>query len=216
MPCISLFDKFVKKGETLMFWENFCALCRAAGKTPSEVVRQLNIAAGSVTKWKHGTMPGRRSLDKLAEYFSVEPETLFSARMSIRIPVCGDVAAGGPIEALTDVEDYEEIPASMAATGEYVALRIHGDSMQPRMMAGDVVIVRVQPTAENGDIVVVLLDEHGEARATCKKFSRDADGVTLSSFNPDYAPIHLSNEQLKKTPLRMFGRVVELRAKFDN
>lgn len=199
-----------------MFWDNFCALCRAAGMTPSEVVRELNIAAGSVTKWKQGTLPSKRSLQKLAEYFSVEPEMLFSPRASVRIAVRGDVAAGRPIEALTNIEDYEEIPASWLLTGDYAALRIHGDSMQPRMMAGDVVIVRVQPTAENGDIVVVLLDEDGEARATCKRFSRDANGVTLSSFNPDYAPIHLSNEQLKKTPLRMFGRVVELRAKFDN
>lgn len=199
-----------------MFWDNFCALCRAAGMTPSEVVRELNIAAGSVTKWKQGTLPSKRSLQKLADYFSVEPEMLFSPRASVRIAVRGDVAAGQPIEALTNIEDYEEIPASWLLTGDYAALRIHGDSMQPRMMAGDVVIVRVQPTAENGDIVVVLLDEDGEARATCKKFSRDADGVTLSSFNPDYAPIYLSNEQLKKTPLRMFGRVVELRAKFDN
>jgi repressor LexA len=199
-----------------MFWDNFCALCRVTGMTPSEVVRELNIAAGSVTKWKQGTLPSKRSLDKLADYFSVEPEMLFSPRASVRIAVRGDVAAGQPIEALTNIEDYEEIPASWLLTGDYAALRIHGDSMQPRMMAGDVVIVRVQPTAENGDIVVVLLDEDGEARATCKRFSRDANGVTLSSFNPDYAPIHLSNEQLKKTPLRMFGRVVELRAKFDN
>ena len=199
-----------------MFWDNFCALCRVTGKTPSEVVRELNIAAGSVTKWKPGTLPSKRSLQKLADYFSVEPEMLFSPRASVRIAVRGDVAAGQPIEALTNIEEYEEIPASWLLTGDYAALRIHGDSMQPRMMAGDVVIVRVQPTAENGDIVVVLLDEDGEARATCKRFSRDANGVTLSSFNPDYAPMHLSNEQLKKTPLRMFGRVVELRAKFDN
>lgn len=199
-----------------MFWDNFCALCRATGKTPSEVVRELNIAAGSVTKWKQGTLPSKRSLDKLADYFSVEPEMLFSPRASVRIAVRGDVAAGQPIEALTNIEDYEEIPASWLLTGDYAALRIHGDSMQPRMMAGDVVIVRVQPTAENGDIVVVLLDADGEARATCKRFSRDADGVTLSSFNADYAPMHFSSEQLKKTPLRIFGRVVELRAKFDD
>lgn len=199
-----------------MFWENFCALCRAAGKTPSEVVRQLNIAAGSVTKWKHGTLPGRRSLDKLAEYFSVEPETLFSARMSIRIPVCGDVAAGGPIEALTDVEDYEEIPASMAATGEYVALRIHGDSMSPRMVEGDVVIVHVQSSANDGDIVIALIDgEDGAVRATCKKLRITPQGIMLLSFHPDYEPMLYTSDRLKATPLRIFGRVVELRAKFD-
>lgn len=199
-----------------MFWENFCALCRAAGKTPSETVRELNIAAGSVTKWKKGTLPSRRSLDKLANYFAVEPEELFSTKASVRIPVCGDVAAGRPIEALSEIEDYEEIPASLAATGEYVALRIRGDSMQPRMVEGDVVIVRVQPTANDGDIAVVLIDgEDGTSSATCKRLRVTPDGVMLLSFNPDYPPMLYSVERLKKTPLRIFGRVVELRAKFD-
>ncbi len=203
-----------------MFWENFCELCRKTGKTPTEVVHACGIATGSVTKWKNGALPGRRSRERLSEYFGIEPHVLFepqSARLNaVRIPVCGDVAAGPPIDALTDSDDFEEIPADMAATGEFVALRIHGNSMQPRMEDGDIVIVRIQQTVEDGQIAVVLLDEgDGSASATCKRVKIMKEGVMLLSFNPDYEPMFFSAARLRETPLRIFGRVVELRAKFD-
>ena len=201
-----------------MFWENFCDRCRACGKTPSEVVREAGLAAGSVTKWKQGTLPGRRSLEALAAYFAVEPQALFAERAKsarVSIPVRGEVAAGQPIEALTEIEDYEDIPAAWAEKGDYAALRIHGDSMEPRMLEGDVVIVRIQPTVEDGDIAVVLIDDGGESRATCKRVKLTPDGILLLSFNPAYEPMFYSAARLKKTPLRIFGRVVELRAKFD-
>ncbi|MBO5898347.1 MAG: hypothetical protein J6R04_04975 [Clostridia bacterium] len=202
-----------------MFWKSFCDRCRACGKSPSEVVRETGLAAGSVTKWKRGTLPSRRSLEALASYFGVEPQSLFAeappAPATVSIPLCGDVAAGQPIEALTELGEFEEIPAAWAEKGDYVALRIHGDSMEPRMMEGDVIIVRVQPTAEDGDVAVVLIDEGGESRATCKKVKRTPDGILLLSFNPSYEPMFYSSAQMAQTPLRIFGRVVELRAKFD-
>ena len=182
------------------------------------MVRELGLAAGSVTKWKNGTLPSRRSLNAIAAYFGVEPQTMFAEAAppitTIAIPVLGDVAAGRPTEALTDVEDYEDIPAAWAQTGEYAALRIHGDSMEPRMVEGDVVIVRVQPTVSDGDVAVVLIDDGGETHATCKRVKLTPDGITLLSFNPAYEPMFYSAAQMEKTPLRIFGRVVELRAKF--
>jgi repressor LexA len=130
--------------------------------------------------------------------------------------VLGNVAAGIPLDAITDVEDYEEISEAMAAGGEYVALRIHGDSMSPRMVEGDVVIVHVQSSANDGDIVIALIDgEDGTVRATCKKLRITPQGIMLLSFHPDYEPMLYTSERLKATPLRIFGRVVELRAKFD-
>ena len=181
------------------------------------MVRELGLAAGSVTKWKNGTLPSRRSLEALANYFSIEPQALFAETKhgaTVAIPVCGDVAAGRPIEALSEVEGYEDIPAAWAQTGEYAALRIHGDSMEPRMVEGDVVIVRVQPTVSDGDVAVVLIDDGGETHATCKRVKLTPDGVLLLSFNPAYEPMFYSAAQMERTPLRIFGRVVELRAKF--
>ena len=200
-----------------MFWENFCELCRSVGKTPSEVVKELGLAGGSVTKWKNGTLPSKRSLESISAYFSVEPQMLFASdaprRTGVKIPVYGNVAAGEPIEAITDIEDYEEIPPEMAATGEYIALRIHGDSMCPRMEEGDVVIVRLQPNVQDGEIAIVMIDD-GISSATCKKIKRTAKGLYLLSLNPEYEPLFYSNAAMERTPVRILGRVVELRAKF--
>ena len=75
----------------------------------------------------------------------------------VRIPVLGRVVAGIPIEAVEEILDYEEITPELAATGEFFALKIRGHSMEPRMMEGDVVIVRRQDDVESGDVAIVSL-----------------------------------------------------------
>ena len=132
-------------------------------------------------------------------------------RQGVKIPVLGNVAAGIPIEAITEIEDYEEITEDMAAKGEYVALTIHGDSMEPRMLEGDVVIVRLQDTIESGETAIVIVNG-GEA--TCKRVKKTPDGITLLAINPDYDPVFYSNKQVEQLPVRIFGKVVELRGKF--
>ena len=76
----------------------------------------------------------------------------------VRIPVLGRVVAGIPLEAITDIIDYEEIPAQMAKSGTYFALQVKGRSMEPTLHEGDVVIVRQQPEVENGEIAIVLVN----------------------------------------------------------
>lgn len=129
----------------------------------------------------------------------------------VRIPVYGNVAAGIPIEAITDIEDYEEISEDLARTGEFAALKIHGDSMEPKMSEGDVVIVRIQPTIENGEIAIVMVN--GD-EATCKKVKKTEEGIMLISTNPTYEPMFYTNREIEELPIRIFGKVVELRAKF--
>ena len=131
---------------------------------------------------------------------------------SIKIPVLGQVAAGIPIESITDILDYEEIPAHMAQDGsEFFALQLKGDSMEPRMKSGDVVIVRKQETCDSGDIAIVCVN--GD-EATCKKVLKQSDGILLMPFNSAYSPTFYSNEQIENLPVRIFGKVMELRAKF--
>lgn len=129
----------------------------------------------------------------------------------IQIPVYGSVVAGIPLEAITDIEDYEEIPSEMAKCGKYAALKIKGNSMEPRFTEGDVVIVRLQETVENGDIAIVMVN--GD-EATCKKIKRTPEGVMLISTNPAYEPMFYSNKEIEEKPVRIWGKVVELRAKF--
>lgn len=130
---------------------------------------------------------------------------------STRIPVYGSVAAGIPIEAITDIEDYEEITEDMARQGEYAALKIKGNSMLPRMANGDVVIVRLQDDVDTGDIAIVLVNNE---EAICKKVKKTPDGIMLISTNPEYEPMFYTNKDIAEKPVRVWGKVVELRAKF--
>ena len=134
-----------------------------------------------------------------------------SPAKGIRIPVLGKVAAGIPIEAITDIEDWEEIPQSMAKTGEYFALKIAGKSMEPRMMDGDVVIVRRQPDVDSGDIAVVLVNGND---ATVKQISKSDAGLTLIGWNPSvYTPRTYNKKECKELPVTILGKVVEIRGK---
>ncbi len=130
---------------------------------------------------------------------------------AVRIPVYGSVAAGIPLEAITDIEDYEEITEEMAKSGKYAALKIKGSSMEPRFTEGDVVIVRLQDDVDNGDIAIVIVN--GD-EATCKKIKKTPEGVMLISTNPAYEPMFYSNREIEEKPVRIWGKVVELRAKF--
>ena len=128
-----------------------------------------------------------------------------------RIPVLGRVAAGVPLEAITDIDDWEEIPEKLAETDEYFALTIHGDSMEPKMNEGDVVIVRRQPDVESGDIAIVRVNGYD---ATCKKVVKQDGGILLVGLNPSFTPIFYSKEDIESLPVQIDGKVVELRAKF--
>lgn len=152
---------------------------------------------------------GDEVLRSVAEF--LKKDTIHHKKQGVKIPVYGKVAAGIPIDAITDIEDYEEITEELAATGEHVALEIRGNSMEPRMMAGDVVIVRVQDSIETGEIAVVMVN--GE-EATCKRIKKTSDGIMLISNNPAYEPMFYSNQEIEQLPIRIFGKVVELRAKF--
>ena len=127
------------------------------------------------------------------------------------IPVLGSVAAGIPIEMVENIIDTEEITQEMAATGSFFGLRIKGDSMEPKISDGDIVIVRQQEDAESGDIVIACIN--GD-EATCKRLRKYKDGIELISNNPSYKPMFFSIKEIEQKPVTILGRVVELRAKF--
>lgn len=133
-----------------------------------------------------------------------------SPAKGIKIKVLGRVAAGIPIEAIEDIIDTEEITAEMAKTGEFFGLQIHGDSMEPRMYENDVVIVRKQDDAESGDIVIAMINGND---ATCKRLIKYTGGISLVSLNSKYTPMTFSNKEILEKPVRILGKVVELRGK---
>lgn len=190
------------------------------GMKQTELAKILKVGQNTVSNWETGrTEPDSEILQKMAQLFDVSIDYILghsqikkaSATHGINVPVLGDVAAGIPIEAITDIVDYEEIDAAMAATGDFFGLRIKGASMEPRMREGDVVIVRKQDQAETGDTVVVLVN--GDS-ATVKKIKYGSDGISLIPTNPSYDVQFFSAADVERLPVRVIGRVVELRAKF--
>jgi repressor LexA len=116
------------------------------------------------------------------------------------LPLLGSVAAGSPILAEENIEDYVSVPGIAGGEeGEYV-LRVRGESMKNAgIMEGDLVVVRPQDTANDGDIVVALLGEE----ATVKRFFREPDHVRLQPENEAMEPI-------RSTEVKVLGRVVGL------
>ncbi len=132
-------------------------------------------------------------------------------KSAVKIPVLGLVRAGIPMDAVEYIIDYEEISEEMAHQGEFFALQIKGNSMEPRITEGDVVIVRKQPDVESGETAIVLIN--GD-EATIKKVQKFNGGINLIPSNPAYDVMTYTNEQIEKLPIRVLGKVVELRAKF--
>jgi repressor LexA len=116
------------------------------------------------------------------------------------LPLVGQVAAGQPILAEENIEDYIQVPAAAGGdTGEYV-LRVRGESMiDAGILEGDFVVVRPQDTADDGEIIVALVGEE----ATVKRFFREADHVRLQPENATMEPI-------RSKDVRVLGRVVGL------
>ena len=198
---------------------NMKILRQNAKKSQQEIADYLGCERSTYSKYETGSSePPFDVLRKLSTLYN-EPvdflmnEVSASAQPSsgIKIPVLGNVAAGIPIEAIQDIVDYEEIDAALASTGDFFGLRIQGASMEPRMREGDVVIVRKQDDADTGDTVVVLVN--GDS-ATVKKLKKGPDGITLVPTNPSYDPMFYSKAEVASLPVRLIGRVVELRAKY--
>lgn len=203
-----------------------------AGLTQSELAQMLSVKQNTYSNWERGTIrPNIDCLNVLSRIYGVSIDYLIgrsdtpydiprpapSTDHSVWIPIVGRIAAGLPTEAIEDIpstadlDEWEEIDAKMARSGEYIALRIRGKSMEPRFVEGDVVIIRRQPDCESGDIAVVIVN--GD-EGTVKRIKKERGGMWILPLNPAFEPVFYSDSQIKSLPVHIFGKVVELRAKF--
>lgn len=206
----------------LKIYENIKKYRLSLGLTQTELAERVGYTDRSmIAKIESGKIDlSRNKVYDFAEALHTTPIVLMGLdeelkkekqTKSVKIPVLGKVPAGLPAEAVEDIIDYEEIPESMARGGEYFGLSIKGDSMYPRILEGDVVIVRKQSTADSGDIVIALVN--GD-EGTCKQLYKYKDHIELKAFNPMYKPLVYSNEDISSLPVFIVGKVVELRGKF--
>ena len=133
-------------------------------------------------------------------------ETNSSQKLST-LPMLGKIAAGTPIEAIQDDSDVVDVPKEMLSVGESYALTVEGDSMiNEGIHNGDTVIIKKTNLAENGDIVVALIDDH---EATLKRLRKKGQSIALESANPLYETKILSAHRVK-----IQGKLVGLLRKY--
>ena len=192
------------------------------GLTQKDLAEKLSLTPKAISFYELGSRePSGDALIRMAHILGTTTDYLLGNSTTkeadqkvgrgVRIPVLGRVVAGIPLEAVEEILDYEEITPELAATGEFFALKIRGHSMEPRMMEGDVVIVRRQDDVDSGDVAIVLVN--GD-EATVKRVKKQPEGITLIATNTSvYEPHFYSNKEIADLPVRILGRVVELRGK---
>ena len=211
-----------------MFWDNFEKFCREKGMKPTPAAAEIGFPSASVVKWKKGATPRGENLQKIADYFGVTvndlltdtpaPPSRLHREPGEKIPVLSAVGAGIPMEAINafdqdDPDSWEEITKADAAKGEYFALRIRGNSMEPEIKHGDIVIVRFREDFADGDMVIALIN--GD-EGVCKILKYRDDGIALMSLNPEYAPMIYTSEQCLNIPVRLIGTVEEIRRRTNH
>lgn len=208
-------DELQKK----VFSQNLRRYLDLSMSTQKEIAAKMGVSPQTFNTWCTGVaLPRMGKIQQLADLFGIEKSDLIDIKertklpsiKGLKIPVLGRVAAGLPIEAQENIIDWEEIPEEWQKKGEYFALEIKGDSMEPRMYEGDVVIVKKQSEAENGQVCIVTINGDD---ATCKRLMVHSSSIALISFNPKYAPMVFAAEEAQKLPITVWGVVVEIRGK---
>ncbi|MEE8441436.1 MAG: transcriptional repressor LexA [Spirochaetia bacterium] len=124
---------------------------------------------------------------------------------TIDVPLLGNVAAGSPLLAEENLEGTVRLPQEFVRRGPHFALHVKGDSMRDAgILDGDVAVFRQQQTAENGDIVVAMVDE----AVTLKRFFKEKNRVRLQAENPEFPPIFTQN-------IRVLGRLAHLIRRYE-
>ena len=202
-----------------IFSKNLNYYLSKVNKTQREVADAISVSPQTFNTWCQGiALPRMGKVQRLADYFHIEKSDLIDERTeqpsspkSNIVKILGRVATGIPLEAITDIVDEEEIPEELARTGEFFGLRISGDSMEPDIHNGDTVIVKRQDDAESDEIVIALVNGND---GVCKRLKKYADSIALISLNPNYEPMYFNQEEIEEKPVKIIGKVVELRRKF--
>ncbi len=181
--------------------------------TLEELGEKVGVKRAAVQKWESGTVKNikKETLKKLSEVFDVPLASFFdeeylsydnviSLPAMNRIPLVGTIACGTPILASENLEGEVTVPEDINAD---FALRCKGDSMiDARIMNGDIVYIRQQPTVDNGEIAAVLIDDE----ATLKRVYLSNNTITLVACNSKYQPFVFSGKELES--IRILGKAV--------
>lgn len=187
-----------------------------------ELADKIGVSKSAISRYESGAI-GNMGLDKaqaLVNALNLDPLVLLGfvgldgselkpvdLSTAVKIPVVGSIPAGTPVEAIEDVVDYIDIPEDwVKGDAEFIGLDVKGDSMYPVMLDGDRVVIRLQPSAETGDICACYVNGYD---ATLKRVSLSPTSITLKPENPSYPPKTYTHPG----EVTIVGKVVEIRRK---
>ena len=196
-----------------IFSENLKKQAAIAGENQPDIAEVLGVTKSAVNAYFMGNkMPRMDRIKKLADHFGcnvsdlVDDKSIEDQVTAVAIAVLGTVPAGVPIEAIQDILGYEEIPKIMADTGEFFCLRVEGNSMYPLLYSGETIVIKKQETADNGDIIVALVDNE---ETTVKRLKKVSDGIILEAENPEYNSLYFNEKQIQNEKVKIIGKAVE-------
>ncbi len=188
----------------------------AHGRTQQQISDDTGIPVSTLSGYftKRST-PNAGTVQKLADYFRVNKSdidprygstshNLESITSTTKIPLLGTIACGSPILAQENIIEYINEPTDYLPSGKLFYLRAKGRSMEPTIKDGSLVLVRKQPSVEDGEIAAVLFTDDNEA--TLKRVKRAGQTVVLMPDNREYEPIITSNSN----PVRILGKAVRV------
>lgn len=199
-----------------MFSKRIKELRKTKKITQEKLAGLLGVERSTIGKWESTSIiPSSEMLIEIAKFFNVTVDYLLGndqvpngIKTAYRIKVYGSVPAGIPLEAIEDIVDWEEIPSDWIKDGsEYIALKVKGDSMYPKYLDGDIVIIKMQPDCESGQDAVVFINGFD---ATLKRVIKNENSIILQPLNPEYeTKVYVQGDE----PITILGIVVELRRK---
>lgn len=198
-----------------MFSERIRGLRKSKKLTQEQLAALVGVERSTIGKWESTSIiPSSDMLIELSDFFNVSIDYLLGntdnpANNKIhRIKVYGSVPAGIPLEAIENIIGWEEISMDLVRDGsEYIALKVKGNSMNPKYLDGDIVIVRLQPNCESGQDAVVFVNGYD---ATLKRVLKNESSIILQPLNPEYETrVYKPGDE----PITILGIVVELRRK---
>jgi len=201
----------------MLFANRLKELRKKNGLTQLEFSKLFDVGLATIAMWESSQRrPPAKMLMAIADYFKVSIDYLLGVESKNEEVVCFPVLAGvraGFGVSIDEIEsgEYQEIPRSILGnrdSKDVMVLQIDGDSMSPKFLDGDRVLVLKQPSVDSGDIAIVCYDDYENGTIKKVHYENGCDYVDLIPLNHKYDPVRVMNEQLEG--MRVIGKVIYL------
>ncbi len=210
-------EKITKRQEAVLHVIEQCIREKGYGPTVREICQALNLSSPSTVHVHLKALEDKGLIKRdalksrsiaLAHSLDIEPETEGVASTGydnvVSVPLVGDVAAGVPILAEQNITERMTLPTEIVGDAPSFMLSVHGDSMvEAGINDGDYVVVKEQPVANNGDIVVAIVDDG----ATVKRFYKESNYIRLQPENSSMDPIIVNDCSIAGKVVAVFRRL---------